>query len=124
MLKKKSLRIIERLGIGIDVVQIKRFEDIPYYSNSRFYKKIFLPSEIKYCLKFKDAPRHFAGKFAIKEAVKKSISDNIALYDIETSHSNLRPTIKLKGKEKYLFLASISHENSVAIAVVISERLP
>lgn len=123
MLKKKSLRVIEKLGIGIDAVQIKRFQDIPYYSNPKFYKKIFLPSEIKHCLKFKDASKHFAGKFAVKEAAKKSITDNIALLDIETSHSNLKPTIKLKGNEKYQFLVSISHENTVAVAVVISERI-
>ena len=123
MLKKKSPRVIEKLGIGIDVVKIKRFQDIPYFSNPKFYKKIFLPSEIKYCLKFKDASKHFAGKFAVKEAIKKSISDNVAMLDIETSHSNLKPTIKLKGNKKYHFLASISHENTIAISVVISEQI-
>ena len=38
-----------------------------------FYKKIFTNSEIAYCKKFNDPYPHFAGKFALKEAVQKSI---------------------------------------------------
>lgn len=115
--------MIEKLGIGIDVVEIKRFETIPYHSNPRFYKKIFHLSEIKYCLKYKDPAKHFAGKFAIKEAVKKSISDKIDLLDIETLHSNQKPVVKLKDNRKYRFHISVSHEDTIAIAVVISEKI-
>ena len=93
--------IIEKLGIGIDIVDVKRFEKVPYSSKSRFYQKIFLPSEIEYCLKYKNPYEHFAGKFAIKEAVKKSIPDNISLLDIETSHSNSKPLIKLKRMKSH-----------------------
>ena len=125
MLKKKSRRVIEKLGIGIDVVQIKRFQDIPYSSNHKFYKKIFLPSEIKYCLKFKDASKHFAGKFAIKEAVKKSICDNIDFLHIQTSHLHFKPEVKLIGNiaKKYNFMISLSHEQEVAVGIVISEKI-
>ena len=115
--------IIEKLGIGIDIVDVKRFEKIPYPSKPHFYQKIFLPSEIKYCLKYKNPYEHFAGKFAIKEAVKKSIPDNISLLDIETSHSNSKPLIKLKRMKKYLFITSLSHEDKIAVAVVISEKI-
>lgn len=115
--------VIENLGIGIDIVEVRRFKKITYSKNKSFYEKTFLPSEIKYCLKYKDQARHFAGKFAVKESVKKSITENIHFLDIETSHSNSKPIVKLKGKKKYRFLVSISHEDKIAVSVVISERI-
>ena len=60
-------------NIGIDIVNIERFKRKEYAKNKKFYQKIFTNSEIKYCLGFKNSSKHFAGKFAIKEAVKKSI---------------------------------------------------
>lgn len=116
--------MIEKLGIGIDIVDVSQFEKIPYLSKPGFYKKIFLHSEIKYCLKYKNPSEHFAGKFAIKEAVKKSINEKISLLDIETSYSDSKPKVKLRGKNgiKYKFLASISHEKKFAVGLVISEE--
>ncbi len=117
--------MIEKLGIGIDIIDVDQFKKIPYSAKPNFYKKILLPSEIKYCLKYKDPYPHFAGKFALKEAVKKSINEQISMLNIETSHSNSKPIVKLNGKwqKKYNFLASISHEKKLAVAMVISEKL-
>ena len=117
--------MIEHFGIGIDLVHIQKFEKITYLKKPSFYKKTFLPSEIKYCLKFKKPAEHFAGKFAIKESLKKSISEPISFLDIETFHSKSKLKIKLlkKWNKKYKFLGSISHENKFAIAMVISEKM-
>ena len=115
--------MIENFGIGIDIVEINRFRSIPYDINPRFYKKIFSPSEIKYCLKYKDHARRFAAKFSIKEATKKSIRENISFLEIQTSHLNSKPIVKLRNCKKYRFLTSVSHENDLAVAVVISERI-
>lgn len=115
--------MITSLGIGIDIVNVNRFRKIPYDKNKRFYKKIFLPSEISYCTKFKDQERHFAGKFAIKESVKKSISKKVIMTDIVTSHSKSKPTVKIRNNAKYQFLASISHDDDIAVGVVISEMI-
>ena len=83
--------MIEKFGIGIDVVSNKRFKKLPYSKNERFYKKIFQQSEIDYCLKFKNSAEHFAGKFAIKEAVIKSIKEKIEFLDILIDYSNFKP---------------------------------
>lgn len=117
--------MIEKLGIGIDIIDVDKFTKIPYLAKPIFYKKIFLPSEIKYCLKYKNPYQHFAGKFALKEAVKKSIGERILMLDIETSHSNSKPIVKLRGKwqKKYQFLASISHEKKFAVGIVLSEKI-
>jgi len=116
--------MIENLGVGIDISNISDFKKIPFSKKSGFYKKIFQQSEINYCLKFKDSSSHFAGKFALKEAVKKSINDDIYISNIETFHHKSKPMVKLlDSKKKYSFRASISHENDYAIAIVISELI-
>ncbi len=117
--------MIENFGIGIDLVHIQKFEKITYLKKPSFYKKTFLPSEIKYCLKFKKPAEHFAGKFAIKESLKKSIKEPIPFLDIETYHSNSKLKIKLlkNWNKKYKVLGSISHDKSYAIGMVISEKL-
>ena len=119
-----SLEMIKNLGIGIDIIEVSRFRKKKYEENKNFYKKIFVKSEINYCIKFKNSAERFAGKFAIKEAMIKSISEKIGFLDIETSHLKSKPIVKIKkSQEKYNFIASISHENDFAVAVVISERI-
>ena len=117
--------LIEKDGIGIDIIDVQRFTKKIFKENLTFYQKIFLESEIKYCLRFKSPYEHFAGKFALKESVIKSIPDKISFLDIQTSHSKYGPTIRLLGKKakKYSFLCSVSHEKKFAIAVVISSRI-
>ena len=118
-------KTLENFGVGIDIVEIERFRKKNYKKNKNFYKKIFSKSEIDYCLKFKDTYPHFAGKFAIKESVIKSIPDKISFLDIKTSNSKHGPIVSIIGKlaKKYSFLSSISHEKEYAIAVVISFKL-
>lgn len=116
--------MIEKLGIGIDISNISDFKKISYEDKPKFYEKVFQPSEIKYCLKFQDPSSHFAGKFALKEAVKKSINENIYISNIETFHIQSKPMIKLLNcPNRYAFRASVSHENDYAIAFVISELI-
>ena len=95
--------MLEKLGIGIDIVEIKRFLNKPYETNNFFYEKIFHPSEIEHCLKRKNAAECFAGKFAIKESVIKSISTNIDFLDILIDYSNF------PAKHSAVFLRSRQH---------------
>ena len=111
---------MEISNIGIDIIDIDRFRKKDYSKNKKFYQKIFSESEIKYCLSFKNSSEHFAGKFAIKEAVKKSIKNHITFKQILTTHRNSRPKIILKKKLNYKFLVSVSHEANIAIAIVIA----
>ena len=118
MIKKQKISDIE--NIGIDLVEINRFKNKKFNRNITFYKKIFLKSEIEYCTKFKSPYEHFAGKFAIKEAVKKSINEKISFKEIVTSHNLSKPQVILKKKLNYNFLVSVSHERDFAIAMVIA----
>jgi phosphopantetheinyl transferase (holo-ACP synthase) len=71
-------------------------------------------------LEFKNSSEHFAGKFAIKEAVRKSIKEKIPFNKILTTHKNSKPRIILKMKLNYEFLVSVSHETNMALAIVIA----
>ena len=116
--------MIEKFGIGIDITSIQKFKKKPFKPNESFYKLIFSKAEIRYCLKFKNPYERFAGKFALKEALIKSVDRKIRFSEIETSYLKPKPVIKLiKSKEKYNFLASLSHETDFAVAVVISEQI-
>lgn len=114
--------MLEKFGIGIDIVDINRFKEKPFETNENFYKKIFHDSEIKYCMNYADPSESFAAKFAIKESVIKSINEHIDFLDILTDHLNSKPIVLLLNNLSYNFLVSVSHEKLVAIAVVISEK--
>ena len=116
--------MIEKFGVGIDISNTEKFKNKPFNENESFYRKIFSEEEIQYCLKFKNYYEKFAGKFALKEALIKSINYELELSKIETSHVNSKPTIKIKEhKQNYIFLVSLSHESEFAIAIVISEKI-
>lgn len=113
--------MIEKFGIGIDVIEVNRFSSKKFSENEEFYKKIFTKNEIDYCTKFKEPYTHFAGKFALKEAVIKALKTKIDLLEIETFHKNQVPCVNLKNHTDYSSISSISHENSVAVAVFLIE---
>ena len=113
--------MIEKFGVGIDVVNVDKFSSKKLSENIEFYKKIFTQNEIDYCKKFQNPYTHFAGKFALKEAVIKALNEKIDLLDIETFHKDNKPNVKLKNQENYFSISSISHENTVAIAVFLIE---
>ena len=116
--------MIEQFGMGIDICNINKFKKKPFKDNERFYKKFFSTSEVNYCIKFKNHHEKFAAKFAIKEALIKSINEKIPFSQIETSYFNSKILIKILESEKnYRIKASLSHENEFAIAVVISEKI-
>ena len=121
-------------GIGIDAVDIKRFEKTAGRGGDRFLKKIFTDKELKYSEKKKERFAHMAGKFAAKEAVKKALPDGarigLSWTDIEiVNDEDGKPHVVLHGKAKELqkefsvsdVFLSISHSQSVAVsnAVVV-----
>ena len=114
--------MLEKIGIGIDIVDINRFNEKPFEANKNFYKKIFHDSEIKYCLNKKNSSQSFAAKFAIKESVIKSINKQIDFLDIITDYVDSKPIVNLLNDSSYNFRVSATHEKSSAIVVVISEK--
>lgn len=109
-------------GIGIDIEEVGRFRKLPYKSNLSFYRNIFTPAEIKYCLSKADPHPHFTVRFAAKEAVIKAMGGSVfKAKDIEVVNNREgRPSIKLQTPgSKPRVLVSMSHTKDYAIAFVI-----
>ena len=116
------------MKVGIDLVEIKRFENKP----KNFFEKIFSKDEILYCTSFKNPAQHFAGHFAAKEAVMKALGhglEEISFIDIEIFHEKTSaPKVKLSGNaQKFAeelglknFEISISHDAGLATAICIA----
>ena len=96
------------LGIGTDIVNIKRLDKSLKIRGKAFKKRVFSAKEINYCEKKNNSSAYYAKRFAAKEAFTKAlgtgIRNGIELKNIEISNDVYgKPFIKLNGKvEKYL----------------------
>ncbi|SMO78914.1 holo-[acyl-carrier protein] synthase [Balnearium lithotrophicum] len=111
------------VGIGIDIVSVKRIKDTYERFGDRFIKKVF-PEGIDYCFKKRKGELHgcIAARFALKEATIKALSQvgiQVGFKDVSVLGGGRRIKLKLRkeieGKE---LLFSISHEREFAVAVV------
>ena len=66
------------LGVGIDIIDIKRIKSIIEKFGDRFFERILTEKEIAYCKSYSKPELHFAGRFASKEAYSKSIGTGIS----------------------------------------------
>lgn len=115
------------LKVGVDCEDISRFRAKPYSANKRFYKRIFTPQEIRYCLSFRDPYPRFTARFAAKEASIKALSGiRIPSYkDVEVRKDGRRqPSISLNRARFRLskdisMLLSMSHSRTHAIALTV-----
>ncbi len=122
-------------GIGIDIIEIERIKNSLKRFAGHFEEKIFTLDEINYCRSKADPSKHYAGRFAVKEAVMKSLGrgmgQSIDWKDIEVLNKKSgQPVLQIKGKGKVLFdqlklkeiLISISHEKSHAVGQAIAVK--
>ena len=60
-------------GIGTDIVPVARIAALMSHRGNAFLERWFTTSEIAYCCSKAVPSRHFAGRFAAKEAVAKAL---------------------------------------------------
>lgn len=60
-------------GIGVDIVEVSRIEALIHRGGRKFLEKHFDDAEISYCDSKANPHIHYAGRFAAKEAVYKSL---------------------------------------------------
>jgi len=119
-------------GIGTDIVEISRVEELISRYGNRFLKRLFLPGEISYCQVKKRPAIHFAARFAAKEAMLKALgtglSQGINWKDMEICRQpGGAPEFSFSGRVAELCrergitgsLISLSHEQEFALAFVI-----
>ena len=120
---------IEKIGIGVDIEEVKRFEK--YAVDSAFVKKIYTPNEIEYCFSSKRPSKHLAVRFCAKEAIYKAFCSvgltNLGFQDVEIiNDSNSVPRIVFLSEKTngYSAKLSLSHgkEQAVESVVVINNN--
>jgi holo-[acyl-carrier protein] synthase len=60
-------------GVGTDIVAVGRIAALMHDSGTTFLERWFTPREIDYCISKAVPSRHFAARFAAKEAVVKAL---------------------------------------------------
>lgn len=116
-------------GIGSDIIEIERIKRSISKHGIKFLEKLFTEKEISYCKQHKLSQRHFAGRFAAKEAIAKALGTGIGKMlewkDIEIINDSFgKPEVFLSEKACKLFhnptiLLSISHCKSYATATAV-----
>lgn len=118
------------MGIGIDLVENERMRKTLRRWSRSFKDKIFLPRERSYCDTRAEPWNHYAGRFAVKEAVSKAfgtgVSEYIGWLDIEVVRDRKTgaPSVRLSAKGGKLakkrgveqILVSLSHTRHYAVA--------
>lgn len=121
-------------GTGLDIIEIERIKTSIDRFSGKFEERIFTAEEIAYCRARSNPFPHFAGRFAAKEAVMKSLgtgmAEGIRWKDMEVLNLDSgKPELLLTGKGKDLadsknikrIHISISHDRNYAIAQAIAE---
>ena len=125
----------ERVGLGVDIVEIARMRRILERTPS-FKSKTFSEAECAYCDSKASPEVHYATRFAAKEAVLKALgtgfSDGIWTHDIEVRRTSKgRPYVVLTGRAREVARAkgvreipislSFTHTEAVACAMAITD---
>jgi len=122
------------VGIGVDIVDVGRVQDLLSRYRDRFLRRVFTEDEAGYAKKGVREAERLAGRFAVKEAVMKAFgtgkSQGILWRDVETVRGAMgKPEVKLYGNAyKYMkklngsqIHVSIAHDGGKAMAFVIIE---
>jgi holo-[acyl-carrier protein] synthase len=117
-------------GIGVDVVDVERMK-FALERTPRIRQRLFTEDEIAYCEKFRFAERHYAGRWAAKEAVTKALGCGLIQWNgVEViRRPRQAPTVRIFGKierfadmvgvkQEDLFI-SITHSELSAVAVCV-----
>ena len=122
------------VGLGIDIIEIKKLRDALDRQGNRFRNRTFTKTEIRYCENHTNKFQHYADRFAAKEAVFKALgtgwSQGVGWHDVEVCNLPTgKPQLLLSGKACSIatqlgavkFWVSLSHSDQYAAAEVILE---
>src|SRR3954453_6547921 len=122
------------IGVGVDIVETERIDHSLARFGERFLHRVFTAGEIEYCQSMKFPARHFAARFAAKEAVSKAFGTGIGKamgwkdIDVHREASG-QPFVVLEGGAKQLAAErgisavwiSLSHTEHHAVAAIVIE---
>lgn len=111
------------LGTGIDIIEVERIEKAIGRWGDHFLKHVFNDEEIAYSQQFKSPAKHFAVRFAAKEAIYKAMPDGIQVswkdLTIKNDPSG-KPYCLCRHKDfKNQIHLSLSHTHTYAVASAV-----
>lgn len=121
------------IGIGVDLIDVRRFESVIFRWQHKFLKRIFTDKEIRYCNNKKHPAQRFATRYAAKQAFIKALfprgQKGVNLKDIEIDQKENRPIVNLNGRVEELAKEReikdvhlmVSHDGDYGIANVVLE---
>jgi holo-[acyl-carrier protein] synthase len=121
------------LGLGVDLVEVARMEKA-LARGERIVQRLFTAGEIAYCRRHKEPARHFAARFAAKEAGMKALgtgwSNGVGWQNFEVRlDPRGRPHLHVTGRAAEIATAlgathaliTLAHDGGLATAVVAIE---
>jgi holo-[acyl-carrier protein] synthase len=122
---------IEGVGIGIDAVEVPRFRRV-LERRPGLRERLFTEGELAYAARFSDPAPRLAARFAVKEAVMKSLGVGLGAFrfhDVEVVRQRGgAPRLSVAGRASELaerldvsgWRVSITHTDLMAEAVVLA----
>ena len=116
------------LGLGSDLVDMRRIEKTLSRFGDRFKKRIYTENEIKKCEKRKESVACYAKRFAAKEAAAKALGtgfrSGVFWRDLEVANlPSGKPTIFFHGNSQ-IRLKKIVSEKEPDISLTITDEFP
>ena len=118
------------IGLGCDLIEVERIRGVLAKHGDRFLKRIFTAEEQVYCNSVKYSHKHFAARWAAKEAVSKcfttGIGEHLDWTSVSVYHgSRKEPLVRLDAKATALLAEigathvwlTLSHTETHAMAV-------
>jgi holo-[acyl-carrier protein] synthase len=118
------------LGLGCDIIEVERIRKALEKHGDRFLKRVFTEEEQAYCNSVKYSHKHYAARWAAKEAVSKAFTTGIGPHldwtSVSVYHGDRhQPLARLDAKGAALLaevgathvLLTLSHIDSHAMAV-------
>ena len=123
------------IGLGVDVIEVDRVRGVLDRQGERFLQRVFTDEERAYCQGKAQPHKHYAARFAAKEAVSKCFSTGIGAElgwrSVSIYHGDRQqPLVRLDEQGEALLRrvggthvhVSLSHTETTAVAVAAIVR--
>lgn len=117
------------VGLGTDIIEVERIDGALKRGGDKLLSHLFTLEEQHYCLAHRHAARHFAGRFAAKEAILKAwgkgLTEGVTWLQISLlNDAHGKPFAKLTDPlasylQGYRLMISISHCHKYATATAL-----